>query len=123
MAACKSSNDGSGTGVHVAAASLPITCKLQNPPSGVTIAGAEYAVLGSGQSTSCVIAADGQSFAFPAAAGALTAGTTVMLEVRIAGPFDGSYTQWLVEDCDQQTKLVAVSSSIEKLGQTQVVVA
>lgn len=120
MAACKSSSVSGG--IQVAASSLPITCKLQNPPAGLTIAGAEYYVSGSG--ISCKVSADGRSFTFPVAAenggGAIAAGATVLLEVRIAGPFDGSAPAWVVEDCDGESLILAVTSAIEKMAQVQV---
>lgn len=125
MAACKSTNVGGGVQVH--ADSLPITCKLQNPPSGVTIAGAEYSVLGSGSSVPCPVAPDGQSFTFPAPPGAdvpaLAPGKTVILEVRIQDPlgsWDGSEPVWIVEDCDAQNLILAITSVASKLGQVQV---
>lgn len=122
MAACKSTSaDG---GVQVPSASLPITCKLQSPPAGVTIAGAEYYVSGSGTGISCKVSTDGQSFTFPANAetggGAIAPGSTVLLEVRIQGPFDGGEPVWVVEDCDDQSVIAAVTSAIEKMGQVQV---
>lgn len=120
MAACKSSSVGGG--VQASAASLPITCKLQNPPDGVTIAGAEYYVSGSGAGIGCNVSSDGLSFTFPASGstGAITAGTTVLLEVRIQGPFDGSQPVWVVEDCDNQSLILAVTSAISRMGQVQV---
>ena len=123
MATCLSTNDGSA--VHVPAKSLPITCKLQNPPANVTIAAATYYLNGSG--VSCPLAADHLSFTFPAppenGATALKSGTTVNLEVRIAGPYDGSQPVWVVENCDAESIILAVTSAISKLAQVKVEVA
>jgi len=122
MAACKSSSvDG---GVQVAASSLPITCKLQSPPTGVMIAGVEYYPSGTGKGISCKVSADGRSFTFPAGAesggGAIAAGATVVLEVRIEEPFDGSAPAWVVEDCDDESLILGVTSAIGKMAQVQV---
>lgn len=122
MAACKSTSVEGG--VQIPSASLPIACKLQSPPTGVAIAGAEYYVPGSGKGISCTVSADGQSFTFPANAvaggGAIAPGSTVLLEVRIQGPFDGSAPVWVVEDCDDQNIVVAITSAISKMGGVQV---
>jgi len=122
MGACKSTSVEGG--VQVLSAALPVTCKLQSPPDGVTIAGAEYYVGDSGTGISCKVSADGQSFVFPATegvgGGAIKAQSTVYLEVRIQGPFDGSDPVWIVEDCDDQSLIVAVTSPIEKMAGVQV---
>jgi hypothetical protein len=121
MAPCKSSNDGAR--VHVPATSLPIVCKLQNPPANVTGAGAEYNV--SGSSVPCTLI-DNQSFTFPtkSASPPIKAGMTVLLEVRIEGPWNGSTPVWVVEDCDgpNPTIILVVTSATSKLAQVPVMV-
>jgi len=93
---------------------LPVTCKLKNPPAGVTIAAAEF-FDGSGACTNLTVS--GQSFVLSntVAAGAGD------LEVRIQGPFPSPGID-VVEDCDNSTYILTIADATSKLGRTDLVV-
>lgn len=114
MAPCKTTPDANGN-VHVAAAALPITCKLNNPPKGVTISEAEYFAPNSNTGTACTVAADGQSFTFPAAGG-LPSGATVNLFVKVIGSYNPATIIPVVENCDNQTILMRITDGKTKFA-------
>jgi len=112
MAPCKTTPDANGN-LQVAAAALPITCKLNNPPNGVTISEAEYFAPNSNTGTPCPLAVDGQSFTFPDAGG-LPSGATVNLFVRVKGSYDPVTVIPVVENCDNQTVLMRIADGKSK---------
>jgi hypothetical protein len=113
MAACKSAVDPNGI-VRIPSASLPITCKLQAPPNGVSMGTVEFFPSGSSKPTSYAIT-NGQSFSIPA----MPQGAKGDLYVRIGGPYDGANPLWVVEDCDGQSPILAITSSAAKYASTQ----
>jgi hypothetical protein len=109
--ACKSTLDISGVIpiVKVPSASLPMNCILQNPPAGVTIAEVEFFPSGSNVGTSYPVAG-GNTFTVPA----MAAGTTGNLFVRIIGSYSLGTTIYVVEDCDAQTSILAITDRLSK---------
>jgi hypothetical protein len=108
MAACKCTKDATGT-VTVAAAALPVSCKLQNPPSGVTISEAELFPAGGGNPINYPITS-GKSFNIPKP----PQGTSGNLFVRIIGNYPAGTTIYVVEDCDSQTRILAITDRLAK---------
>jgi hypothetical protein len=115
MAACKLNLDVSGVlpVVKVPATGLPVACKLQNPPAGVTIVDVEFFPSGSSTATPFAVTG-GQSFSVAG----LTKGTTGNLWVRIAGPYPLGTTIYVVEDCDSQNRILAVTDQLSKAAYT-----
>ena len=108
MAACKSSIDKKGV-VKIPSASLPVTCKLQDPLPGVTLAEVEFFPSGSTNGFSYPITA-GQSFAIPG----LPPGTKGRLFARITGDYPQGTTIYVVEDCDKQSRILAITDRFAK---------
>jgi hypothetical protein len=108
MAACKSAVDSNGI-VRIPSASLPINCKLQAPPNGVSIGLVEFFPSGSSKPTTFAVT-NGQSFSIPA----MPQGAKGDLYVRIVGPYDGANQLWVIEDCDSQSPILAITSSAAK---------
>jgi len=117
MAACKSNIDPNGV-VHIASANLPITCKLQNPPKGVSIDEVEYFPQG-GQNATPLTVTTGQSFSIPK----LPSGTTIDLYVHINGQYPFGTTIYVVEDCDNQSMILAIIDRKAKFAHALVEVA
>ena len=82
---------------------LPVTCKLQNPPVGVTVALAQL-LDNSGAATNLTISTDGKSFVIPdsIAAGSWTLGA------KIVGGTKPLPTILIVEDCPTAQRLLAI---------------
>jgi hypothetical protein len=116
MAACKSMKDANGV-VHIPGAALPITCKLQNPPGGVTIALAEL-FDGTGTPTVLPISPDGQSFTIP---NTIAKGNWD-LEVRVQGGVDPIPAIHIVEDCDASQRILTITDPVAKMADADVVV-
>jgi hypothetical protein len=117
MAACKCTVDANGV-VHIPSAALPITCKLQNPPNGVTISEAELFPTGGGNPINYPVTS-GQSFSIPAP----PQGTSGNLFVRIIGNYPQGTTIYVVEDCDNQTQIMAIADRIAKYSYAALAVA
>lgn len=117
MPACKSNLDANGD-VQVASTDLPITCKLQNPPNGVSIDEVEYFPVGAGNATSITVK-DGQSFSIPR----LPAATTIDLYVHVNGQYPSGTTIFVVEDCDNSNVIVAIIDRKAKFAHVLVEVA
>jgi hypothetical protein len=94
---------------------LPVTCKLKNPPAGVTIAAAEF-FDSAGDCTD--LSVNGQSFVIPNTV-ATGAGD---LEVRIQGGTFPIPAIDVVEDCDNSQYILTIADPNSKLGRTDVVV-
>jgi hypothetical protein len=109
--ACKSTLDTSGVipVVKVPTASLPINCILQSPPAGVTIAEAEFFPSGSNVGSSYKVTG-GNTFTVPA----MAVGTKGNLFVRIIGSYSLGTTIYVVEDCDAQSPILAVTDRLSK---------
>lgn len=120
MAACKSTVDANYSNlIHVPADSLPITFTLQRAPNGVTIAEAKYFPAGSNAGgTVCTLLNNNLTFTFPAPAPAAQPkkGQSFDVYVRVQGAFPAGTTIFVVEDCDQQTLLMAIDDDQSKLS-------
>jgi hypothetical protein len=115
MAACKMILDVSGVlpVVRIPAAGLPVTCKLQAPPAGVTIVDVEFFPSGSSTATPIAVT-NGLSFTIEG----LTKGTTGNLWVRIAGSYALGTTIYVVEDCDSPNQILAITDRLSKASYT-----
>jgi hypothetical protein len=109
--ACKSTLDTSGVipVVKVPSASLPMNCVLQNPPAGVSIAEVEFFPSGSDAGSSYTVTG-GNTFTVPA----MATGATGNLLVRIIGSYSLGTTVYVVEDCDAQTPILAITDRLSK---------
>ena len=110
MPTCKTSTDANGS-IEISATDLPIVCKLQNPPKGVTIAEAEFFLEGDKTGVSYAIQ-NGQSFTIPA----LAKGSTGNLFVRIIGQYPAATAIYVVEDCDKQAAILAITDRFTKFA-------
>jgi hypothetical protein len=95
--------------VHIPSVALPITCKLQNPLNGVTISEAELFPTSGGNPINYPVT-NGQSFSIPAP----PQGTNGNLFVRIIGSYPQGTTIYVVEDCVDQTQIMAITDRIAK---------
>jgi hypothetical protein len=111
MPACNATVDFSGAFpvFKIPSASLPLNCKLLNPPTGIQIAAVSFDVTGGGAPSPAINSTDGVSFAIPA----LPAGTTGMLAVGVTGNFGGGFVH-VAEDCTNPTPFLAISDLNEK---------
>jgi hypothetical protein len=91
---------------------LPVTCKLQNPPNGVTIALAQM-FDATGATTDLAVSADGQSFVIP---NTITAGNWT-LEVRVKNGRDPIPPIDVVEDCGASQRILTIVDPVSKMGQ------
>ena len=91
---------------------LPVTCKLQNPPPGVTIKLAQIFDT-TGTAINLPVSADGQSFVIP---NIITAGDWT-LEVRVAGGTDPIPSIHVVEDCDASQLILTITDPVAKMAQ------
>jgi hypothetical protein len=89
---------------------LPVTCKLDSPPAGVSIAEAEF-FDASGKVTSLVITG-GQSFILP---NSLLVGIG-KLYVRVIGKFPANAYLDVIEDCPAATEILGITDNIAKYG-------
>jgi hypothetical protein len=112
MAACKFSN-----ALNIRKLSLPVTCILQNPPSGVLVALAQL-FDASGTPVTLKIAADGQSFVVP---NTVAAGTWT-LELRVVGGPDPLPSVRVVEDCDAAQRILTITDPVAKMARATLVV-
>jgi len=112
MAACKFSN-----ALNIQKSALPVTCILQNPPSGVIVAVGELFDAG-GNPTTLKIGADGQSFVVP---NTVTVGTWT-LEVRVVGGPDPLPSVRVVEDCDAAQRILTITDPVAKMARATLVV-
>jgi hypothetical protein len=101
-------------------ASLPVTCRLNSPPAGVTIARARFYNAG-GQVTTLDVSSDGESFTIPNTVAAGDGDLEVRVQVGPGGP-DSIPTIYVVEDCDASQRIVTIEDSNSKLGGADVMV-
>jgi hypothetical protein len=103
MANCATSNN---LGAVTIPSDTAINCKLRNPPNGITIVEAKvFQPSNSSSGTACTLTGT-QSFTIPK----LQKGTA-RLFVSIQGPFDETNPIFVVEDCDQQTVIMAITDA------------
>ena len=112
MSVCKFS-----TKLNIQKSALPVTCKLQNPPTGVIVALAQL-FDANNNPTTLQIAADGQSFVIP---NTIAAGTWD-LEVKIIGGSAPPPTVRVVEDCDAEQRILSITNTVSKVGTATLVV-
>lgn len=93
-------------------ASLPVTCKLNAPPVGITIAEADY-FDATGAQTPLAITG-GTSFVLPAG---LPVGTGELM-VRFVGPFPLGSSVQVVEDCPALTPVLFCRDNVFKFAQS-----
>jgi hypothetical protein len=98
MAECKFTS-----ALAIKQSALPVTCKLQNPPAGVTIALAQL-LDNSGAATNLPPSTDGKSFAI---SGSIAVGSWT-LGVRVQGGANPLPTILVVEDCPAAQRLLAI---------------
>jgi len=97
MAECKFTS-----ALAIKQSALPVTCKLQNPPAGVTIALAQL-LDNSGAATNLPPSTDGKSFTIP---GSIAVGSwTLGVKVQGDNPLP---TILVVEDCPAAQRLLAI---------------
>ncbi len=94
----------------VARGALPVTCKLDAPPAGVSIAEAEF-FDATGKVTGLAVTT-GQSFVLP---GALPIGTG-KLYIRVIGKFPANAYLDVIEDCPAATEILCITDNIAKYG-------
>ena len=99
MAACKFSPT-----LNIKKSDLPVTCKLQNPQDGVTIALAQL-LDEAGTATGLTVSDDGQSFVIPQS---IVAGTWT-LGVRVQGGSDPIPWIYVVEDCSASQRILVIT--------------
>jgi len=111
MPACKATVDFSGVFpvFRIPSASLPLSCKLLSPPTGVKIAAVLFSVTSGGAASPAITSTDGASFAVPA----LPVGTKGTLSVAVTGNLGGGFVQ-VAEDCTSPTPFLAISDINEK---------
>ena len=112
MAACKFTPT-----LTIKKSALPVTCKLQNPPSGVTIAKAQL-LDKSGIATDLKVSNDGQSFVIP---NSIIAGDWT-LAVRVQGGKDPIPSVYLVEDCDASQRILVITDPVAKAAIAEIAV-
>jgi hypothetical protein len=95
----------------VPAASLPVTCMLDNPPTGITI-GAAVLTDSTGKDTPLPVTG-GNSFQIPKT----MAKNNYTLSVRLEGPLGLGVAVFVVEDCPAKTQVLFVGDPVSKLGQ------
>jgi hypothetical protein len=84
--------------------SLPVTCVLDNPPTGVTIASV---ILADPTGTPTNLATDGMSFQIPS-----VAKKEYNLAVKLVGPLTAAAR--VVEGCDNKTPIIKVTDLVYK---------
>jgi hypothetical protein len=99
VAACKFSPT-----LNIKKSDLPVTCKLQNPQDGVTIALAQL-LDEAGTATGLTVSDDGQSFVIPQS---IVAGTWT-LGVRVQGGSDPIPWIYVVEDCSASQRILVIT--------------
>lgn len=112
MAACKFTD-----ALTIKQSNLPVTCKLQNPPGGVTIAMAVFRD-STGSATSLTISGGGLCFPIPKT----VAAGNWDLEVRVKGGTDPISPVDLVEDCDAGQLILTITDPRSKAAHAAVVV-
>jgi hypothetical protein len=96
---------------------LPVTCKLQNPPSSVTIALAQL-FDATGTATNLTISADGLSFVIP---NTIATGSWTLV-VRVQGGPNPIPSIHVVEDCDGSQRILTITDPTSKMARAAVVV-
>jgi hypothetical protein len=104
MTACKVT-----PALTVTESDLPVTCTLQNPPDGVTIAFAQL-LDRSGAATDLTVSDDGYSFEIP---GSIATGQWT-LAVRVQGGEDSIPSVYVVEDCDDSQRILVITDPVTK---------
>lgn len=103
MANCTASNN---AGAVTVPSGTAINCKLRNPPKGITIVEAKvFSPKDSSTGTACTLIG-ALGFTIPK----LKPGAA-RLFVAIQGPFDETNPVFVVEDCDKQTVLMAITDA------------
>jgi len=99
-------------------ADLPVTCKLQSPPSGLTIAPPVEMFDANGTATDLTVSTDGQSFVIPSsiAAGVWTLG------VRVQGGPNPIPPIHIVEDCSGSQPILTIADPLSKAAIQQLTV-
>jgi hypothetical protein len=112
MAACKFTS-----ALAIKQSVLPVTCKLQNPPAGLTIALAQLFDV-NGTATTLTVSADGQSFVIPKtiATGSWT------VEVKVQGGPNPIPAIPVVENCDAAQLILTITDPVSKMARAAVVV-
>ena len=100
-------------------ADLPVTCKLDSPPAGVTIARARF--YDAAGHVTPLVSSDGLSFTIPDTVAAGDGDLEVRVQVGPGGP-KTLPTIYVVEDCDASQRIVTIEDSNSKLGGANVMV-
>jgi hypothetical protein len=101
-------------------ADLPVTCKLSNPPSKVTIARARF-YDAAGHTTTLDVSADGLSFNIPDSIAAGDGDLEVRIQVGPGGPNPIPAID-VVEDCDASQLILTITDPGSKAAAADVVV-
>jgi hypothetical protein len=89
---------------------LPVTCKLDSPPAGISIAEAEF-FDSTGNATNLAVSA-GNSFVLP---NSLPKGSGKLF-VRVIGKFPLNTFVDVCEDCSTSNDILTITDSISKFG-------
>lgn len=99
---------------------LPVTCKLSNPPSKVTIARARF-YDAAGHTTTLDVSTDGLSFSFPNSVASGDGDLEVRIQVGQGGPNPIPPID-VVEDCIASQLILTITDSGSKAAAADVVV-